>query len=130
MIYGFKSTGIFPTNRNVISIRATNPSENFVSANNDTADETEPAITNEIKSVVHVEETNDLSVPEDFFEKKKKKSEKKVKPRQCVSKLTSGKPVTEDENFELIKNYEAEKISKSVKKDNKSTKGKGQGKKI
>jgi ribosomal protein L40E len=35
--------------------------------------------------------------------------------RQCVSKVTFGKPVTEDENFELIKNYEAEKINKSVK---------------
>ena len=134
LISGFKSTGMFPTNRNVISSLATNPSEIFVSANNDTADETEPAIVNEIQSVVHVEETNDLSVPEDFFQSKvdkikKIKSEKKVKPRQCVSKLTSGKPVTEDENFELIKNYEAEKINKSVKKDNKSTKGKGQGKK-
>jgi hypothetical protein len=77
LIYGFKSTGIFPTNRNVISIRATNPSESFVSANNDTADETEPAIANEIKSVVHVEETNDLSVLEDFFEKTKKKNQKR-----------------------------------------------------
>jgi topoisomerase IA-like protein len=44
-------------------------------------------------------------------------------------KQTSGKSVTEDENFELIKNYEAEKINKSVKRDNKSTKGKGPGKK-
>ena len=42
-ISGFKSTGSFPTNRNVISILATKPSEIFVSANNDTADETEPA---------------------------------------------------------------------------------------
>jgi hypothetical protein len=117
LIYGFKSTGIFPTNRNVISVLATKPSESFVSANNDTADETEPAIAYEIKSVVHVEETNNLSVPEDFFGKKKKtKSEKKVKPRQCVSKLTSGKPVTEDENFELIKNYEAEK-NKQISKE-------------
>jgi hypothetical protein len=72
LIYGFKSTAIFPTNRNVISVLATKPSDSFVSANNDTADETEPAIANEIKSVVHVEETNDLSVPEDFFEKKRK----------------------------------------------------------
>ena len=135
LISGFNSTMIFPTNRKVISSLATKPSEIFVSANNPTTDETEPVIVNEIQSVVHVEETNDptdLSVPEDFFESKvdkikKRKSEKKVKPRQCVSKLTSGKPVTEDENFELIKNYEAEKINKSVKKDNKSTKGKGQG---
>ena len=55
--FWLKSTGIFPTNRNVISSLTTKPSEIFVSANNDTADETESA--NDI---------TDLSVPEDFFE--------------------------------------------------------------
>jgi hypothetical protein len=79
LVISHGDTGIFPTNRNVISSLATKPSEIFVSANNDKADETEPA--NDI---------TDLSVPEDFFESKvdkikKRKSEKKVKPRQCVS---------------------------------------------
>jgi len=69
LISGFKSTGIFPK-KSVISSLATKPS---VSANNDTADETEPKVVKEIQSVVQVEETNDiidLSVPEDFFESK------------------------------------------------------------
>ena len=44
--------------------------QSHLKANNDTANETEPAIAYEIKSVVHVEETNNLSVPEDFFGKK------------------------------------------------------------
>jgi hypothetical protein len=48
----------------------------------------------DLLSLFTANDITDLSVPEDFFESKvdkikKRKSEKKVKPRQCVSKLTS-----------------------------------------
>ena len=65
---------------------------------------------------------SDLSTPEDFFESridkiKDTKYTKISKPRNCISKHTAGKAVTEDKTFEKIKTFQSERSSKSKQRN-------------
>ena len=67
-----------------------------------------------VNNVENVSES-DLSTPEDFFESridkiKDTKYTKISKPRNCISKHTAGKAVTEDKTFEKIKTFQSERV--------------------
>ena len=137
---GFRKTGIFPLDSSVVDkhhflpaeiLRSTPPEpENDIHMNSDP--DAQPGIT-EPSHAPEVLVPSDPSVPSDkneisspekenFFDMKlnsirQVKSENKKRKRKSVSKITSGKPITEAPVFDLIREYESgKKISQPKKK--------------
>ena len=134
---GFRKTGIFPLDSSVVDkhhflpaeiLRSTPPEpENDIHMNSDLDAQPEPSGAPEVSvpsdPLVPSDKTETSSPEkENFFDIKlnnirQVKTENKNIKRKSVSKITSGKPITEAPVFVLIREYESgKKISQPKKK--------------
>ena len=131
LISAFKKTGIFPLNRDIIDSNIFAPAEVFHNENiNVTMND---VVVNDSQSVVVEVEERGLVTKEEvggmddsrseygcnFFDSrfenvKKVKSEKVVKPRNTLSKVVSGRCITESDVAEKVRVHVSQQSKKSV----------------
>ncbi|MES9880618.1 MAG: hypothetical protein ABW185_07025 [Sedimenticola sp.] len=124
LVAGFRKTGIFPTDKAAINKLDLIPSEIFASDTTDDStckspESADQPVNDATASIVIDTPVQQLIEPQkesdqnQFFETKlqqlKTVKSGKKKTRRSVSKIVSGKPITEDNVHKLVKDYESTK---------------------